>query len=129
MLLCNALMAAEEITKPIGVNVTPIGTEGVLNTVSGLLLVLAVIFGAAWLYKRYAQLSMGGKGVVRVVGGASVGSRERVVVIEVDNTRLLLGVAPGQVRMLHQLSDGTASFKQRLDEQEAKSKQASETAP
>jgi flagellar protein FliO/FliZ len=115
MFFSNALMAAEEAKKQIGVNVSQIGTEGLLNTVGGLVVVLAVIVGVAWLFKRYGQFSMGGKGMVRVLGGASVGSRERVVVVEVDNTRVLLGVAPGQVRMLHLLSEATPSFKQNLD--------------
>ncbi|MCG8099001.1 MAG: flagellar biosynthetic protein FliO, partial [Candidatus Thiodiazotropha taylori] len=62
----NALMAAEEGNKQIGVNVSSIGAEGLLNTFSGLLVVLAVIVGAAWLFKRYGQMSMGGKGMVKV---------------------------------------------------------------
>ncbi len=110
----NVLMAAEEGHRPIGVNVSPIGAEGLLNTFSGLLVVLAVIVAAAWLFKRYGQLSMGGKGMVRVLGGASVGSRERVVVVEVEDTRVLLGVAPGQVRMLHLLSDESPGFREQL---------------
>ncbi|MHB1061000.1 MAG: flagellar biosynthetic protein FliO, partial [Thiobacillus sp.] len=32
-----------------------------------------------------------------------VGARERVVVVEVDNTWLLLGVGGGNVRLLHTL--------------------------
>jgi flagellar protein FliO/FliZ len=126
----NALMAAEEGGKQIGVNVSPIGAEGLLNTLSGLLVVLAVIVGAAWLFKRYGQFSMGGKGMVRVLGGASVGSRERVVVVEVEDTRVLLGVAPGQVRMLHLLSAESPSFRQQLqglEQQESNHQQQSET--
>jgi flagellar protein FliO/FliZ len=112
---CHVLLAAEETKKQIGVNVNPIGAESLLSTVSGLLLVLALIVGAAWLFKRYGQMSMGGRGLVRVLGGASVGSRERVVVVEVESTRVLLGVAPGQVRMLHVLSDGGAGFRKHLE--------------
>ncbi|MBW9257192.1 MAG: flagellar biosynthetic protein FliO [Candidatus Thiodiazotropha sp. (ex. Lucinisca nassula)] len=125
----NALMAAEEGNKQIGVNVSPIGAEGLLNTFSGLLVVLAVIVGAAWLFKRYGQMSMGSKGMVRVLGGASVGSRERVVVVEVEDTRVLLGVAPGQVRMLHLLSDESPSFREHLhglEQQESADNQQSE---
>ena len=125
----NCVIAAEETKKQIGANVTPIGAEGLLTTVSGLLIVLAVIIGAAWLFKRYGQISMGGKGLVRVLGGASVGSRERVVVVEVENRRMLIGVAPGQVRMLHLLSDGECNFKQQLqtlEQQNATPRQKSE---
>jgi flagellar protein FliO/FliZ len=46
---------------------------------------------------------MGAQGAVKVVGTTAVGTRERVVVIEVDNTWLLLGVGGGNVRLLHSL--------------------------
>jgi flagellar protein FliO/FliZ len=41
--------------------------------------------------------------VVKVVGATMVGPRERVVVIEVEDARLVLGVGGGQVRLLHTL--------------------------
>jgi len=40
---------------------------------------------------------------VSVIGGVSLGPRERAVLLQVGGTRLLVGVAPGQVRMLHLL--------------------------
>jgi flagellar protein FliO/FliZ len=46
---------------------------------------------------------MGAQGAVKVVGTTPVGTRERVVVVEVDNTWLLLGVGGGNVRLLHTL--------------------------
>jgi flagellar protein FliO/FliZ len=70
------------------------------------LLTLALILGGfiavAWLARRYLP-GMGAQGAVRVVGTTPVGARERVVVIEVDNTWLLLGVGGGNVRLLHTL--------------------------
>ena len=74
-----------------------------LETSGGLLLVLILIFAAAWLYKRFGSLPISGKGVIRILSGVSVGTRERVLLLEVDETRLLVGVAPGQVRMLYVL--------------------------
>lgn len=41
--------------------------------------------------------------LLRVISGAAVGARERVVVVEVGETWLVLGVAPGQVTKLHEL--------------------------
>jgi flagellar protein FliO/FliZ len=38
---------------------------------------------------------------VRVLGGASVGPRERVVVVQFGDQTLLLGVASGRVNLLH----------------------------
>jgi len=78
-------------------------TAGSLLTV---LLSLALILGGfvavAWLVRRYMP-GMGAQGAVKVVGTTPVGARERVVVVEVDNTWLLLGVGGGNVRLLHTL--------------------------
>lgn len=78
-------------------------TAGSLLTV---LLSLGLILGGfvavAWLARRYLP-GMGAQGAVKVVGTTAVGARERVVVVEVDNTWLLLGVGGGNVRLLHTL--------------------------
>ncbi|MES9946907.1 MAG: flagellar biosynthetic protein FliO [Candidatus Thiodiazotropha sp.] len=110
----HSLYAADSAQKQLGVNVSPLGADSLLTTAGGLLFVLALIIGGAWLFKRYAQMPIGGKGLVRVVGGASVGARERVVVVEVENQRLLLGVAQGQVRKLHILQTSEQSFQNQL---------------
>ncbi len=107
----QALLAVDTVQEKIAAKTTPLGSESLFQTAGGLLLILALILGGAWLFKRYGNLPMGGKGVIKVLGGASVGSRERVVLIEVENARLLLGVAPGQVRTLHRLPLDERSFK------------------
>ncbi|MEW8507798.1 MAG: flagellar biosynthetic protein FliO [Candidatus Thiodiazotropha sp.] len=115
LLSCHTLYAADSAEKQLGANLPPLGAESLLNTAGGLLLVLAIIVGGAWLFKRYAQLPMGGKGLVRVVGGVSLGTRERAVLVEVENNRLLLGVAPGQVRTLYVLQGSQQSFQNHLE--------------
>lgn len=89
----------------------------VLEAIAGLAVVLAVIFALAWAVRRFARLPAGGKGLIRVLGGVALGSRERAVVVAVGGTHLLLGVAPGQVRMLHVLPPGQppGSFAAELD--------------
>ena len=99
--------------------VSPLGMQSLLETAGGLVLILLLIFGMAWLFKRHGQFSLGGKGPVSLVGGASVGPRERVVVVNVEGTRLVLGVAPGQVRTLHVLGRDESSFESRLTEAKA----------
>jgi flagellar protein FliO/FliZ len=92
-----------------------IGLEGVAGTFLGLGLVLALIFAAAWLLRRLGTGSLGGQSSVRILGSALVGSRERVVLVEVEGTRLVLGVAPGRVQTLHVLP-AAESFGQTLDQ-------------
>ena len=69
----------------------------------GLLVVLGMLYGFFWLLRRYGPTQMGAQGIVRVVGGVMLGPRERLVVVEVDDTWVLVGVASGQVNTLHTL--------------------------
>jgi len=79
------------------------GAAGLLQAGLGLALVLAMIFGCAWLARRFG-LQAGGSGrLLKVVASAMVGQRERVVVVEVGGQWLVLGVAAGQVRALHNM--------------------------
>ena len=68
-----------------------------------LLVILGGFVLAAFVLRRYLP-GAGKQGIVKVVGATMVGSRERVVVVEIDNTWLLLGVAAGQVRLLDKLA-------------------------
>lgn len=72
-------------------------TGSALRMVFGLALVLAVMALVAWLIKRMLPVAGGQNSSIRIVGGVSVGSRERVVVLEVAGRWLVVGVAPGQV--------------------------------
>lgn len=67
----------------------------------GLGLVLAAIAGTAWLLRKLAPGQVAASGSLRVVGGVAVGPKERVVLVDVGNERLVLGVAPGHISTLH----------------------------
>lgn len=80
---------------------------GVLKMVLGLGVVLAVMALITWGLKRFMpNIGNNNQSVVRVVGGVSVGSRERVVVLEVAGRWLVVGVASGQVNGLANLDAG-----------------------
>ncbi len=74
----------------------------------GLIAVLALIAGSAWVAKRFGVTRSSASSVIHVVSSASVGVRERVVVIEVGDTWLVVGVAPGSVNSLLTLPRGEA---------------------
>jgi len=77
-----------------------------LQLVSGLIIVLLSIVVLAWIAKRFNRMQSPGGGNLKIVEGISMGARERVVVVEVDGERLLLGVSPGRINMLHALVGG-----------------------
>ncbi|MDP1708249.1 MAG: flagellar biosynthetic protein FliO [Gammaproteobacteria bacterium] len=75
----------------------------VVQTILGLIAVVVVIIAAAWLLRRVAQLQTGAQGALKVLASMPLGSRERVVLIQVGDRQLLLGIAPGHVSTLHVL--------------------------
>jgi flagellar protein FliO/FliZ len=71
---------------------------GVFKMISGLAIVLAVMAAVAWAIKRVLpNISNNHQSVARVISSVSVGSRERVVVVQVADRWIVVGVAPGQV--------------------------------
>ena len=81
----------------------PSPTSSILQLLFALGIVLALIAGMAWLLKRLAPGQIGSAGDLRVVSAVAVGAKERVVLVDVGDTRLVLGVAPGQVVRLHEM--------------------------
>lgn len=85
-------------------NTAPASATGQMGSLLlSMLLIVALIVGAAWLLKRMAPHHYARSELLRVVAGAAVGQRERVVIVEIGATWLVVGVAPGQVSVLHQL--------------------------
>ena len=81
----------------------PMAMASLWQLTLGMLLVLGLILGIAWILKRSGRFQLAAGGGLRVLGGLSMGTRERVVLVQVGETQLLLGVAPGRVQTLHVL--------------------------
>jgi flagellar protein FliO/FliZ len=75
----------------------------IVQLVLGLAVVIALLFASLWLLKRLSAPRGEAAGLIRVVAGTAVGPRERVVVLEVGGTWMVLGVAPGQVSALAEI--------------------------
>ena len=81
----------------------PVAMTSLWQLTLGMLVVLGLIVSIAWVLKRSGRFQMAAGGGLRVLGGLSMGSRERVVLVQAGETQLLLGVAPGRVQTLHVL--------------------------
>lgn len=80
-----------------------VSSGSLLQITFSLLLVLGAIIAVAWLFKRMNLTQQGTGNLLKVIGSVAIGQRERVVLIEVNDTWLLVGVGPGQIRTLHTL--------------------------
>jgi flagellar protein FliO/FliZ len=104
------------------------GVTGQLTQlVLGLLLVLGLIFFLAWLLRRVQQAGPAGKGqVIELIGSRALGPRDRLMLVQVGNEQILLGLSPGTITALHVLKEpvqvpsgtekATPEFAQRLME-------------
>ena len=83
------------------------GVAGQLTQlVFGLLLVLGLIFLLAWLLRRVQQAGPAGKGqVIEIVGSRALGPRDRLMLVQVGNEQILLGLSPGNITALHVLKE------------------------
>ncbi|MCB1789457.1 MAG: flagellar biosynthetic protein FliO [Gammaproteobacteria bacterium] len=115
VLIAMAEAVAAEAT-PAARFESPLSGVNIMETLGGLIVVIAVMLGVAWLAKRYARVPGMGRGQVQVLGGVSLGAREKAVLLSVEGRRLLVGVAPGRVQTLLDLgpSDGVDDFAAQL---------------
>ena len=86
-----------------------------LLQVSGALFgIIAFILIAAWLTKRFglAGKTAGTRGL-KVSASTTLGPRERVVIVEVDDARLVLGVTASNINVLHKLPPAPVTVEER----------------
>ncbi len=110
---------------------------GLLQTTFALMFVLALLVGLAWFLKRYGPKNFGGgNSNIKLVGALSVGTRERILVVEVGEQWIVVGASPGRMNALatmprQESSDAAATaalptanfaewFKQTIDKRNGK---------
>lgn len=89
---CASTWAAD---KPVGGS-----TGGIFQILFVLILVLGLMMGAAWLLKRFNAGGTTSGGGIKIVGGVSVGSRERIMVVEVADQWIVVGVTSANISAL-----------------------------
>jgi flagellar protein FliO/FliZ len=114
----NAVNHAAQIASGVGAGsaVPSLGFGAVLQTLLGLAIVIGFVFGCAWLARRLGFQGAKRGGLVKVVGGASLGNKERVAVVEIGDTWLVVGAAPGGVTLLHTMPAGSVEVEAFADQ-------------
>lgn len=76
-----------------------------MNSLLAVCIVLALVGALAWLAKRGAFASLQSRNrVVSVETAVALGERRSLVVVAVEGRRLLLGLTPGQISLVTELS-------------------------
>lgn len=69
-----------------------------------LVLVLCVFFAFAWLMRRLNHMPAGESGL-QIVSGLNVGSKEKLMVVQMGEEQVLIGVTQQSISKLHVLKD------------------------
>lgn len=77
------------------------GAASWAQSAGALVFVLLLVYAAGWLARRSGALRPVAAAPIRTIASVSVGTRERVVIVEAGEQWLVLGVAPGRVNALH----------------------------
>jgi flagellar protein FliO/FliZ len=85
---------------------SPVGPGSLLQVLAGLVLVLALVVATAWVLRRVGRVPGLSNQAIKTIGAAALGARERVVLLEISGTWILVGVAPGQVSRLATMPKG-----------------------
>lgn len=80
---------------------TPSLTQSLLQVFGALILVISLIFGAAWLAKRLKLTSSVYGQQIKALSALPLGRKEKVVLIESCGKKLLIGVSANAINVLH----------------------------
>lgn len=95
-------MASQLLARAPAASVPDINVTGeLLRVMLSLGAIVALIFAAGWLTRRLQSRQVGGGRRLRCIETMAISTRERVMLIEADGKRLLVGVGAGGVRALH----------------------------
>jgi len=72
-----------------------------LQVIGSFVVVILLLVGVLVLLRRFNGVSSQMSGNMRVVSSVGVGQRERVVLLQVGEEQILVGVGPGNVRKIH----------------------------
>ena len=124
LLLINPAFA-QETAKTVAPD-SPVRAPDTVGTIVslglGLVAVIAVIYGCAWIIRRMNGMTGMNNNAIKVVSVMAIGARERIALIEVGGQQILLGITPSAIRTLHVYDEpvveagsaGSSDFARRL---------------
>lgn len=124
LLLINPAFA-QETAKTVAPD-SPVRAPDTVGTIVslglGLVAVIAVIYGCAWIIRRMNGMTGMNNNAIKVVSVMAIGARERIALIEVGGQQILVGITPSTIRTLQVFDEpvvtpdqtGSTEFARRL---------------
>ena len=87
--------------KPTGAPQKINSSSQLANLIGGLALILVLIYGLSWFVKRFTQGGFMHNPTMKIVSAMPLGTRERLMLVDVGGKQLLIGVTATQINTLH----------------------------
>ena len=94
---------ADAVTADPGFSV--LSGDYLLQVVGSFFLVICVLLAVMLILKRFNTVGASSGSYIKVLESAPLGQREKAVLLQVDTVQILVGVAAGNVSVLHQFPD------------------------
>lgn len=108
-------VAAENISNEISASVY-------LQAFLSLIFILGILFFATWILRKVSGGQGFGNQKIKVIGGVALSPREKIVLLQIADECLVVGVVPGQIRTLHQVALDKVCSSEEIDELSQQSK-------
>ncbi len=79
------------------------------SLLGGLVLILVLIYGLSWFVKRFSQGGFMQNPSMKIVSAMPLGTRERLMLVDVGGKQLLLGVTATHINTLHVFDEPVVS--------------------
>lgn len=101
ILLISWSSVAEEVVE-VGKHATP--NIDALSMITSLLMVLVLIIASAWVLKKFTMVNRSVSGM-KVISSLPLGHKEKLIVVEVGEKQLLLGVSAQSINLIKELDE------------------------
>ena len=102
-----ALLSDQSLAQSAVIETPGVSGTAILQMLFGLTLIIGILFSGAYLLRKLnGGRSFGNTGPLRIVGGLMISARERIVLVEIEDTWIVVGIVPGQIKTLHTLPKG-----------------------
>lgn len=84
----------------MNVNMLPLNNE-ILNVTLCLVGVIALIFALVFILNKVKSIKQNHASAIHILNSVSIGAKERILLIEVNEKTLLIGATPTHIETLH----------------------------
>lgn len=110
LLICQSTWATVKDGTPAlqSASKEPLTTAYMGQLVLSLLFIIGLIIVLAWMLKKMNVIPQQGQGIIKIVSTVSVGSRDRISLIQVGEEQIVIALSPGRITKLHDMASPVA---------------------